>query len=115
VHFPPPRKFNPEGVWRFPCVAGEGCNERHFPTKCEVFKKLTPRQRLEKVEEKQLCKLCFRHLAVNDCWAKGKLPNCHIKGCGGGAQPPAPRRAGPGQGPRHTRDGRRFRPLILVL
>ncbi len=51
--------------------------------KCEVFKKLTPRQRLEKVEEKQLCKLCFRHLAINDCWAKGKLPNCHIKGCGG--------------------------------
>ncbi len=51
--------------------------------KCEMFKKLTPRQRLEKVEEKQLCKLCFRHLAVNDCWAKGNLPNCHIKGCGG--------------------------------
>ncbi len=35
------------------------------------------------MEEKQLCKLCFRHLAVNDCWVKGKLPNCHIKGCGG--------------------------------
>jgi hypothetical protein len=48
-----------------------------------VFKKLTPRQRLEKMEEKQLCKLCFRHLAINDCWAKGKIPSCHIKGCGG--------------------------------
>jgi S-ribosylhomocysteine lyase LuxS involved in autoinducer biosynthesis len=40
-----------------------------------VFKKLTLRQQLEKVEEKQLCKPCFRHL--------GKIPNCHIKGCGG--------------------------------
>ena len=40
-------------------------------------------QRLEKVEEKQLCKLCFRHLAVNECWAKGKIPNCQAKGCGG--------------------------------
>jgi hypothetical protein len=77
VHFPPPKKFDPEGVWRFPCVAGEGCNEWHSPTKCEVFKKLTLRQQLEKVEEKQLCKLCFRHLAINDCWAKGKIPNCH--------------------------------------
>ena len=82
VHFPPPRKFDPEAAWKFPCVAGDGCTERHSPVKCEVFRKLTPRQRLEKVEEKQLCKLCFRHLAVNDCWAKGKLPNCHIKGCG---------------------------------
>ena len=48
-----------------------------------MFKKLTLRQQLEKVEEKQLCKPCFRHLAINDCWAKGKIPNCHIKGCGG--------------------------------
>jgi hypothetical protein len=83
VHFPPPRKFDPEAAWKFPCIAGDGCTEMHSPVKCEVFRKLTPRQRLEKVEEKQLCKLCFRHLAVNDCWAKGKLPNCHVKGCGG--------------------------------
>jgi hypothetical protein len=74
VHFPPPRKFDPEGAWRFPCVAGEGC---------EVFKKMTSRQRLDKVEEKRLCKLCFRHLVINECWAKGKTPNCQIKGCGG--------------------------------
>ncbi len=38
VHFPPPRKFDPEAVWKFPCVAGEGCSERHSPVKCEVFK-----------------------------------------------------------------------------
>jgi hypothetical protein len=83
VRFPPPRKFDPDGPWRFPCVAGDGCQERHSPTKCKVFKKMTPRQRLEKVEEKRLCKLCFRHLAINECWAKGKTPNCQIKGCGG--------------------------------
>ncbi len=80
VHFPPPRKFDPDGPWRFPCVAGDGCQERHSPTQCEVFKKMTPRRRLEKVEEKRLCKLCFRHLAINECWAKGKTPNCQIKG-----------------------------------
>jgi hypothetical protein len=83
VHFPPPRKFNPDGPWKFPCVARDGCQERHSPTQCEVFKKMTPRRRLEKVEEKQLCKLCFRHLAINKCWAKGKTPNYQIKGCGG--------------------------------
>jgi hypothetical protein len=83
VHFPPPRKLDPEGAWRFPCVAGEGCQERHSPTKCEVFKKMTSWQRLDKVEEKRLCKLCFRHLVINECWAKGKTPNCQIKGCGG--------------------------------
>ncbi len=49
---------------------------------CEVFKKMTPRMRLEKVEEKRLCKLCFRHLAINECWAKGKTPNCTVRGCG---------------------------------
>ncbi len=63
VRFPPPKKFDPEAAWRFPCVAGEGCTERHSSVKCEVFKKMSPRQRLEKVEEKQLCKLCFRHLS----------------------------------------------------
>jgi hypothetical protein len=57
VHFPPPKKFDHEAVWRFPCIAGDGCSEKHSPVKCEVFKKLTPRQRLEKVEEKQLCEL----------------------------------------------------------
>ena len=25
VRFPPPKKFDPEAAWRFPCVAGEGC------------------------------------------------------------------------------------------
>ncbi len=44
---------------------------------------MTPRQCLDQVEERQLCKLCFRHLTINDCWAKGKIPNCYIKGCGG--------------------------------
>jgi hypothetical protein len=83
VHFPPSRKFDPEGVWKFPCVAGEVCKERHSPKKSEVFKKMTSRHRLDKVEERQLCKLCFHHLAINDCWAKGKIPNCHIKECGG--------------------------------
>jgi hypothetical protein len=43
---------------------------------------MTPRLRLEKVEEKRLCKLCFCHLAINECWAKGKTPNCQVKGCG---------------------------------
>jgi hypothetical protein len=44
---------------------------------------MTSRQRLDKVEEKRLCKLCFRLLATNECWAEGKTPNCKIKGCGG--------------------------------
>jgi hypothetical protein len=25
VHFPPPRKFDHEATWRFPCIAGDGC------------------------------------------------------------------------------------------
>jgi hypothetical protein len=83
VHFPPPRKLDPEEIWRFPCLAGRECTEKHSSAKGEVFKKMTPRQRLDRVEEKDLCTLCFRHLATRDCWAKGKLPNCHIRGCGG--------------------------------
>ncbi len=63
-------------------MAGSGCQERHSPTQCEDFKKMTPRMRLEKVKEKRLCKLCFRHLSINECWAKGKTPNCQVKGCG---------------------------------
>ncbi len=63
-------------------MAGSGCQERHSPTQCEVFKKMTPRMRLEKVEEKRLCKLCFRHLAINECWAKRETPYCQVKGCG---------------------------------
>jgi hypothetical protein len=77
-----------------PCVAGEGCQERHSPTQCEVFKKMTPRQRLEKVEEKRLCKLCFCRRAIYECWAKGTRR---------GAQPPAPRRTYDGSEPLSSR------------
>ncbi len=84
VHFPPPKKFDPDAPWKFPCVAGDGCRERHSPTQCEVFKKMTPQLRLEKVEEKRLCKLCFRHLDTKRCWSLGKLSNCNVRGCGRG-------------------------------
>jgi hypothetical protein len=82
VHFPPPKKFDPEDAWTFPCIVGRGCAEKHSPARCEVLKKMTPWQRLEKMEQRELCKPCIRHLAVNTCWAKGKALNCHIKGCG---------------------------------
>ncbi len=59
VHFPSPKRFDPEEAWKFPCLVGPECTE------------------------KQLCRLCFRHLAIRNCWAEGKLPKCPIKGCGG--------------------------------
>jgi hypothetical protein len=82
VHFPSPKRFDPEETWKFPCLAGPECTEKHSPANCEVFSKMSSRQRLEKVDQKQLCRLCFRHLAIRNCWAEGKLPKCPIKGCG---------------------------------
>jgi hypothetical protein len=39
---------------------------------------MAPKQRLGKVKERALCKLCFYHLETKDCWALGKVPNCDI-------------------------------------
>jgi hypothetical protein len=67
VHFPPPKKFDPEETWRFPCLAEPECKERHPPMKCEIFNRMSPRERLNRVDQKRLCRLCFHHLAIKDC------------------------------------------------
>jgi hypothetical protein len=33
------------------------------------------------VLERELCKLCWRHLDTRDCSILGKIPNCTIDGC----------------------------------
>ncbi len=35
------------------------CGEKHAPWKCDAFKKLSPQQRLKKIEERELCHLCY--------------------------------------------------------
>jgi hypothetical protein len=62
-------------------MLGNNCPEKHPPTKWEAFKGMTPQQRLAKVLERELYKLCFRHLRAKECWAQGKVPNCNINGC----------------------------------
>jgi hypothetical protein len=38
------------------------CGEKHSPAKCDVFKKLSPQQRLKEIDSRELCRLCYRHL-----------------------------------------------------
>jgi hypothetical protein len=51
VCFPPPKVWDPESAWKFPCVVRE-CSEKHSPTKCKLFKELPPKLRLAKVHKK---------------------------------------------------------------
>jgi hypothetical protein len=82
VRFPPPKAWDPEAKWTQDCVMAQYCGEKHSPARCEVFKKPTPQQRLKKIEERGLCKLCYGHLQGRDCWSLGKVPNCDVNGCG---------------------------------
>jgi hypothetical protein len=43
-----------------------------------VFKSIKPQQRLTKVDQRELCCLCFCHLKGRECWSLGKVPNCTI-------------------------------------
>ncbi len=48
------------------------CGEKHPPGKFDAFKK----QRLKEIENRELCRLCYRHLRGQD-----KVPNCGVNGC----------------------------------
>jgi hypothetical protein len=57
------------------------CGEKHPPGKCDAFKKLSPQQRLKEIDNRELCRLCYRYLRGRDCWSKDKVPNCGVDGC----------------------------------
>ena len=59
----------------------QGCGKKHLPARCEVFKKMTLQQRLKKIDERELCRLCYHHLQGRDCWSQGRMPNCGVDGC----------------------------------
>jgi hypothetical protein len=62
VRFPPPKAWDPEAKWTQKCVMFQECGEKHSLARCEVFKKMTPQQRLKKKEERELCRLYYHHL-----------------------------------------------------
>jgi hypothetical protein len=51
------------------------------PAILEVFKKLSPQQRLNRIANQELCRLCYRHLQGRVCWSQGRVPNCSVDGC----------------------------------
>jgi len=81
VRFPPPKNWNPDAKWTQDCVMFKECREKHAPWKCDAFKKLSLQQRLKRIEERELCHLCYRHLQGRDCWSKDKVANCGEDGC----------------------------------
>jgi hypothetical protein len=52
--------------------------KKDSPARSEAFKKMTPQQRLKKIDERELCKLCYRHLQGRECWSLGRVPNCKV-------------------------------------
>jgi hypothetical protein len=81
VRFPPPKAWDPEAKWTQDCVMFQEWGEKHSPARCEVFKKMTPQQRLKKIDERELCRLCYCNLQGRDCWSQGRVPNCSVDGC----------------------------------
>ncbi len=67
VRFPPSKAWDPEAKWTQDCGTFQECGEKHAPARCEVFKKMTPQERL-----------CYRHLQGRDCWSQGRVPNCGV-------------------------------------
>jgi hypothetical protein len=81
VHFPPRKARDPEAKWTQDCVMFRVCGEKNAPGKCDAFKKLSPQQRLKEIDNRELCRLCYRHLRGRECWSKDKVPNCGVDGC----------------------------------
>jgi hypothetical protein len=50
VRFLPPKKWDPEARWNFFFVNGEDALKKHPLSKCDMFKGLTPKQRLKRAE-----------------------------------------------------------------
>ncbi len=57
------------------------CGEKHSPARCEAFKKLPPQQRLKRIADRELCRLCYHHLQGRECWSLGRVPNWGVDGC----------------------------------
>ena len=60
-----------------PCVL---CSQRHRLWHCDDFKKMTPKQRLDLVNQHKLCHNCL--LASHEVKYCGKRSVCSIEGCG---------------------------------
>jgi hypothetical protein len=43
--------------------------------------KLSPQQRLRKIDGHELCRPCYRHLQGRECWSLGRVPNCGVNCC----------------------------------
>jgi hypothetical protein len=74
------QEMQSRGCMEIPLCDQKGMHRKVPLAKCETFRKMKPKQRLAKVEERELCN-CIRHLKANECWALGKVPNCNIKRC----------------------------------
>ncbi len=72
VRFPPPKAWDPKAKWTQDCVMFRVFGEKHPPTKCDAFKKLSLQQRLKEINNRELCR---------PCWSKDKAPNCGVDGC----------------------------------
>jgi hypothetical protein len=69
-----------EPAWEGPCVLGDLCGGSHAPEGCSLFVDLAPEDRLEVVQKKRLCYLCFRHADSQPCTLQS-LPACSVGGC----------------------------------
>jgi hypothetical protein len=59
-----------------------GCSQKHGLDDCITFQRMTPKQRLDMVHQRELCLFCLRHLMGRECWSLKKVPNCTINGGG---------------------------------
>jgi hypothetical protein len=68
-----------------PCRLGASlCKEAHPLDKCEEFKKMSPKQRVVKANDLQLCLICLKHRADRECFTKARpeFEGCSEGGCG---------------------------------
>ncbi len=73
------------------------CGEKHSLARCDPFKKLSPQQRLKRIEDRELCRFCYRHMQGRECWSQGRVPNCDSRRLRGLSSSPTARcaRGGP--------------------
>jgi hypothetical protein len=69
---------------QMPChLEANLCTEAHLLERCQQFK-MSPEQRVVRVNELQLCQVCMKHPADRECYTKGKadFKGCIEGGCG---------------------------------
>jgi len=69
-------------LWKFHWVMGQECGQKHPPNICQLFVKISPTDKLDVIQQRNLCVVCFKHPDTSKCYLTDAYTKCDINDCG---------------------------------